>query len=183
MFCHCGCGQRTKLAPRSDPRYGWIKGQPKDFVNGHNGRKKDRWSVDKVTGCWNWSLAIQPDGYGRSWCSKRKRSIQAHIHVYETLRGPVADGLELDHLCRNRKCVNPDHLEPVTQAVNIRRGRVAKMDEQSVLAIRAAFAKGGTNYNQLAKQYDVTLGCIKKIVLHQTWKGIQCPKSETNAPA
>jgi hypothetical protein len=50
----------------------------------------------------------------------------AHRFAYLEFVGPIPDGLVLDHLCRNKKCVNPDHLEPVTNAENLRRGRVAR---------------------------------------------------------
>lgn len=51
-----------------------------------------------------------------------RRVVRAHRLVYELLVGPIPDGLQLDHLCRNRGCVRPDHLEPVTRRTNILRG-------------------------------------------------------------
>ena len=69
--------------------------------------------------CWPWRGAIRSDGYGRY------RDSNAHRAAYLLLRGPVPAGLVLDHLCRNRACVNPDHLEPVSDVVNIRRGERA----------------------------------------------------------
>lgn len=70
--------------------------------------------------CWLWTRATHPDGYGNIRVSGRGRF--AHRLAYELEIGPVPEGLELDHLCRVRICVNPDHLEPVTHAENMRRG-------------------------------------------------------------
>lgn len=60
-----------------------------------------------------------PHGYGTFWLDGRK--VRAHRFSYERFVGPIPDGLELDHLCRNTRCVNPEHLEPVTRAENLRR--------------------------------------------------------------
>lgn len=71
-------------------------------------------------GCWTWGGWHSPEGYG--FMRSQGRDQPAHRVVYEFLREPIPDGLILDHLCRNRGCVNPWHLESVTTAVNIRRG-------------------------------------------------------------
>lgn len=78
------------------------------------------WRTDQTEGCW---LYPQTDrlGYGVVKAPGGK-NVGAHRVVYESLVGPVPDGLELDHLCAVRNCVNPAHLEPVTHAENVRRG-------------------------------------------------------------
>jgi len=93
--------------------------------------------VDKQPeGCWVWQAGKDWDGYGifhacgRSW--------RAHRWAYESLVAPIPDGLVIDHLCRNRACVNPDHLEPVTDRVNILRGEGVA----AVNADKAACDKG-----------------------------------------
>lgn len=71
-------------------------------------------------GCWEWTAGLFSNGYGQFWSSGR--IVGAHRWAYEALVGPIPEGLELDHLCRNIKCVNPTHLEPVTSKENTLRG-------------------------------------------------------------
>lgn len=80
------------------------------------------WSkIDRTKDCWNWKGALSGGGYGQVHL-KDNKTVRAHRLTYELLVGPIPAGLQLDHLCRNRKCVNPKHLEPVTRRVNILRG-------------------------------------------------------------
>lgn len=78
--------------------------------------------VEKTNECWLWTARKNDAGYGDFWLSKAKEHYRAHIMSYELLVGPVPEGLELDHLCRVRHCVNPTHLEAVTHKVNCLRG-------------------------------------------------------------
>lgn len=78
--------------------------------------------------CWPWT-GWHASGYPVIDVSRpRRRKRGAHVVVYELLVGPVPDGLELDHLCRNIGCVNPAHLEPVTHAENVRRGHAGRVN-------------------------------------------------------
>ena|SRR5579885_311897 len=80
-------------------------------------------------GCWLWTGALS-EGYGRQ--RVRDFVYLAHRLVYELLVEPIPEGFDIDHLCRVRRCVNPAHLEPVTRAENLRRGRAwhsAGLDE------------------------------------------------------
>jgi len=81
--------------------------------------------VEKTEGCWIWTGATDDDGYGLFWGIRQrgeKGCRFSHIVAYELTVGPVPDGLELDHLCRHRACVRPDHLEAVTHKTNLVRG-------------------------------------------------------------
>ena len=71
------------------------------------------------TGCWLWIGSITSKGYGTFWDGK---TVNAHVFSYRNLQREIPSGLQLDHLCRNRHCVNPSHLEPVTCRVNLLRG-------------------------------------------------------------
>lgn len=70
--------------------------------------------------CWRWTGPQMPAGYGKHRVTGQ-RERPAHVVAFEHYVGPVPVGLQLDHLCRNRWCVNPQHLEPVTASVNTTR--------------------------------------------------------------
>jgi HNH endonuclease len=91
-------------------------------------------------GCWLWTGPLDDNGYGRHGAPL------AHRVIYELKIGPVPDGTELDHLCRNPRCVNPEHLEPVTHAENVRRGIAGQVNgaRQSALQI----CKRGHEFNE-----------------------------------
>lgn len=76
--------------------------------------------VEKTGSCWEWTSVKTHDGYGQFSIKGKKK--YSHRVSYELFKGDIPEGLQLDHLCRNRSCVNPDHLEPVTQQENMMRG-------------------------------------------------------------
>ena len=85
-----------------------------------------RYIPEPNTGCWLWTGAINQDGYGRFFLN-RKRSPLVHKYVFEQLNGVVVPpGYEIDHLCFVRSCVNPRHLQLVTQAENKRRAALRR---------------------------------------------------------
>lgn len=83
------------------------------------------------SGCWEWTSTRQEGGYGTVSPGDGRNNIKAHRAMYEALVGPIPDGLDLDHLCRNPPCVNPSHLEPVTRAENTRRAWEARRNESA----------------------------------------------------
>lgn len=88
-----------------------IKNQPSDALS--------RYTI-AGNGCWIWNHVPTNSGYGAFCLDRIPRA--AHRVVYELIKGPIPQGMQLDHLCRNRVCVNPDHLEPVTCRENLLRG-------------------------------------------------------------
>lgn len=95
-------------------RIAWNKGLRSDGIERF-------WKyVHKTQNCWIWKGGITGQGYGAFWLDGR--TIPAHRFSYEYLIGPIPEKMELDHKCRNRKCINPEHLEPVTSKENKLRG-------------------------------------------------------------
>ena len=96
------------------PRPSYIAGRP-DIEE-----KFDSRFVISESGCWEWVGGMNTgNGYGQIWNGQRK--VLAHRYSYERVNGQVPKELELDHLCKNTLCVNPEHLEAVTRRVNMQR--------------------------------------------------------------
>lgn len=83
-----------------------------------------RITIDDETGCWNWSGPFHTSGYGQY--SIARMPYRIHQLAYWRYKGDVPAGLEIDHLCRNRICCNPEHLEAVTHQVNMARAFAAR---------------------------------------------------------
>jgi hypothetical protein len=97
-------------------------------------------AVDRETGCWVWTAALS-QGYG--YVRRRRKTHKAARVIYVLLVGPIPDGLQLDHLCRNRACVHPHHLEPVTSRENTMRGL-----NPSAAKARQTHCKRGHDFNE-----------------------------------
>lgn len=80
----------------------------------------------QASGCWEWAGYVAPKGYG--YLGFGGRQVLAHRASYEVFVGAIPEGLQIDHLCRNRACVNPDHLEPVTNFENYKRSPLSRIN-------------------------------------------------------
>jgi hypothetical protein len=96
---------------------------------------------------------------------------RAHRYYYEAMKGPIPAGMEIDHLCRNTRCVNPDHLEAVTAAENARRRSTTRLSADDVRAIKRALARGDRP-SVLARRFGVSFGAVSSIKRNMTWKGV-----------
>lgn len=94
------------------------------FIKNRRGTVWQRfWSkvlITDYTSCWLWTGTINEKGY--AYFKPDGKMVRAHKWIWEQFNGPIAGGLELDHKCRIRHCVNPAHLQPVTHLENMRRG-------------------------------------------------------------
>lgn len=176
--CECGCGKKTRIAVYDRPECGWISGHPKRFIHGHNGAKTDEIKAMDFWGkfrfvqgilpsfCWQWTGAVNKGGYGVNYLFTD--NVCAHRIAFTETGGEIPEGLELDHLCRNRRCINPHHLEPVTRTVNSRRGSKTKLTEEQALEIRLSRLPE----RKLAPLYGVSRGAVSGIKRGATWKGV-----------
>lgn len=130
-FSNCtvaGCGRRHLAKGFCSMHYDQRQRQSQQPLPPSDAEVARFWAkVQKTTdSCWYWQGA-KCQGYGYFRPSKSRRLVRAHVYAYSLLRGAVPNGLILDHLCRVRACVNPAHLEAVTNRENTRRGFKARL--------------------------------------------------------
>ena len=167
-LCECGCGGVTSVFKKTCTAWNQFKGKHARYISGHHGRKSPvAYTVSETTGCWEWALGRNRQGYGVTGSDGRSRL--AHRVYYERVHGPIPPGLVIDHLCRNHACVNPSHLEAVTQAENLRRGPRTKLTAPQVADIRLRHQKGSATQKQLADEYGVSTGAIHGITHRRNW--------------
>lgn len=167
-LCMCGCGNPVPRAGRTSRKERVVFGEFIKFLTGHHRRLSPvDYIVDDATGCWNWQLSLDHHGYGMAYIDGKR--IGAHRLIYQRERGPIPDGMPLDHLCRNPRCVNPGHLEPVTQAENVQRGNHAKLTIELACEIRRRYAEGGISLNKIGSEYGVSGTCIHNVVHNKSW--------------
>ena len=132
----------------------------------------DRWAVEDrgfTTACWVWRDGRTRLGYGK--IKRDGVNLLAHRFAWTREHGPIPKGLELDHLCRVRACVNPEHLELVTHAENVRRGAMPKLTAEDVVRIREELA-AGRRQQDIAETFGVGRGAIADIATNRTWRGV-----------
>lgn len=150
-----------------------------------------KYLVEPNSGCWLWTAYCMPSGYGQLKAGKGMK--YAHRLSYEHFKGTIPEDLEIDHLCRTRCCVNPDHLEAVPHAVNMSRGvpvsgdshwlrltperyegtnnPQVKLNETLVKQIRADVAAGKTQ-RAVAKSLGISNQHVSDIVSRKYWSHI-----------
>lgn len=175
-LCGCGCGASTVIASRNRRQRGWIKGQPVSYVWGHNPtipflqRIVRFWSMARLLptsgwpDCIEWGNYTRRNGYGM-YSAGILGETAAHRIAYILTFGPIPVGLEPDHLCRNRGCINPLHLEAVTRKVNARRGAKAKLTIALVAEIRASRESDRV----WARRLGISRGAVNHARSGRTW--------------
>ena len=154
-LCRCGCGERTHTRYKTGHH---LRSYPFPYLEEDKGYK---------TLCWVWQWGRSTTGYGI--LTFEGKSKKAHRHYYEKDKNIKLDPEEkIDHLCREPLCVNPDHMETVSDAVNIQRGKAAKLNPDSVRYIR----ESTKSYQELADEFGLAKITIRECVKRITWKNI-----------
>lgn len=122
-----------------------------------------------LTPCWIWQHAKSKQGYGM--ITIRQKQFLMHRVMYEQKHGSTPFGLELDHLCHQTLCINPDHLEAVTHAVNVERGRRSKLNPELVREARRRYLDGESQVS-IARNLGVHSSVISEVVRGKIWRGV-----------
>jgi HNH endonuclease len=135
--------------------------------------------VIDANGCWIWVAAVSDTGYGCASLQTYPRSYeQAHRTSWRIHRGPIPEGMDIDHLCRVRACINPEHLEPVAHTVNVRRGKCTKLIQGQVDEMRQ-MRVAGIQVKDIAEHFAMSRSHTSRVVRGIWWSnrfGCVCAK-------
>lgn len=175
-ICACGCGQPTNRWKETCRPRGQIKGEFAKFAPNHHLIRAHSpykgYQIDPATGCWIYLGALDTNGYPGHVLRDGKSIKLSHWH-YEQAKGPIPDGLILDHLCRNPPCVNPDHLEAVTYAENTRRSPImTKLTKEQAAVIKGRLMMGEIPARIQRDYPQVTRQAITHILTGRSWRDV-----------
>lgn|GEM_PF-2089545 len=148
--------------------------QTQDIQFGDDRMAERYWAkvlANPETGCWEFRGGLGGSGYARIYVDGIV--VPGHRYFYQVLVGGIPDGLQLDHLCRVPKCVNPRHLEPVTSAENTRRGNVTKLTRERVAEIKVKLSHGQQSQAEIANDFGVSQNAVANIAQGKTWADVE----------
>jgi len=174
-LCMCGCGEHTPIANRSRACRGDVAGRPVRYISGHYCNTLRRpphaiiltVDIDASTGCWIWTGRINEGGYGA--VSVGKSGKKAHRVSYERAKGPIPEGMHIHHLCHNKACINPDHLEAVSPRDHLAADGKLVLSLEKAADIRTRFSAGGISKHALAAEFGTDRKTIRQILRNTTW--------------
>lgn len=126
----------------------------------------DNYEIDTVTGCWNWLGSLRKDGYGR--VAFQGKTQLAHRVMFFVRKG-MWPKLKLDHTCRNRRCINPSHVEDTTSALNNQRGLRAKLTQEQVNFIRSSYTGKRGQRISFMRKFGISSSQFGRIKRNEAW--------------
>lgn len=159
-YCKCGCNTALKKKKSIWAKNHHGRKSPVDFVVEDHSYKSC---------CWIWKLKLEWTGYGR--IKRNGKSHTVHVYYWEAINGKKPQGMELDHLCRVRACMRPDHLELVTHKENDRRGASARLKEENISEIFSLYNSGITMKN-IARMFSISRGHVSDIIRETKWNNV-----------
>ena len=125
-------------------------------------RKRFWQKVEKTDSCWVWRAGVDRNGYGKF--QVEGRNMFAHRVSFILSGRNISNGLVIDHICRNQRCVNPDHMEVVTRQENVRRGNSVKVDRSKIEVIKEKYKTGLFTQTELGNIFGISQNEISMIV-------------------
>lgn len=165
-ICACGCGGKTKVSEYSDATKGWVKGQPRRFVRGHN-RRRESTLTNAPGGCLITDRSSSGSPYGQRL--QERRTISEHREAYERAHGAIPAGHHVHHTCETPGCVNPAHLEALTPREH--RRRHAKVTTEQVREIKTLLG-GGWNARDIAAAFGLNRQNVHHIRSGRAWADV-----------
>lgn len=173
-FCECGCGQRTAISRYSAARFGYVKGQPRRFLPGHRNRithnPLSRVVIDSETGCQVWPGWF--DSLHGPMARVGEQRVRLLPLVYERAHGPLPPSHEIWQTCRNRRCLNGDHLVAERRRDSSVRRRRTKLNPETVREIRRALADPYRTERDIAAEFGISRGHVNNIKRGHAWKHV-----------
>lgn len=202
-LCECGCGEAAPIADATNSARGYVKGEPRRFVSGHQARgravqplaerfwsKVDRGKADE---CWEWTAGRFKAGYGAFARTRELGPAYAHRMAYELTYGPIPDGMDVCHTCDNPPCCNPAHHFLGTHGDNMadmsakgraagargERHRSARLTREQVMEARRRFTGARGEIIALARAYGVSDWAMSQALHGVTWRHVPGAKPGT----
>lgn len=137
------------------------------------GHKNTEWRYDKLpSGCWIWCGHIDKGGYPGK-VNHRGLVMSAHRAFYEKRFGPIDGGLQVDHLCWTRACVNPEHMRICTSEENNQNKITGKLNAEKVELMRRLHRVIGTPGWALARIFEVSEANVSIVLRRKTWRNVK----------
>jgi len=173
--CFCKCMEKTRCARSTSIKDRSVYGMPQRYLRHHGNRISPVEYIEMMcsekeaitTPCWVWQRS-KSHGYGKIAQPGYRSPRNAHCVYYERYVGPIPKGMDVDHLCHVRACVNPAHLEAVSREENIRRGDGSKLVEFQVREIHQK-RRNGLTYREIGEIYGVSHQSCRSICVGAKW--------------